>query len=137
MNSITIVVLLILGLGLIFFGIADITKIVHFRRGMSNEKKPIKPLVNILDSGEILIEWIAKDMRFNLSLERDPRDSCWVFVSRYGLSECGVLPKELLQLQENSLKLKDANILLSKVMSSAEVLPINLVSEISEFFGKK
>lgn len=69
----------------------------------------LKPFVNKLDDGSLLIEWATKNERFMISIEPDLKESSWCFVAkeRWGfpmLSESGYLPKELLELLDNQRK---------------------------------
>jgi hypothetical protein len=58
----------------------------------------IKPLIHKADDGSVLIEWITRDVRFYLSIDKDPNDSSWGFLSRYGFQCWGPLPIELIDL---------------------------------------
>ena len=70
--------------------------------------KPIKPLVNKLKDGSLLIEWIhpKNKCRFFITIEKNIKESHWGFVSKCDckddsfkemLMEGGELPKELLE----------------------------------------
>ena len=48
------------------------------------------------DDGSISFEWIDKDFRFGISLEKDKEESSWYFVHRGAIAEGDVLPDELL-----------------------------------------
>lgn len=63
----------------------------------------MKPWIHKCEDGSTLIEWIAKDMRFGISIEKDLKESSWYFVARKKLfrpmlSEYGYLPEELIQV---------------------------------------
>jgi hypothetical protein len=56
-----------------------------------------KPKAIKCADGSNLIEWITKDCRFGISLELEPSESSWYFVSKChkSMGDCGELPKEL------------------------------------------
>ena len=72
--------------------------------GLGNEKVA-NPHITYLDN-EVLIEWIYKDHRFGISLDRNkPEQSSWYFVTKGDIMDSGLLPAELdvpLELQNNS-----------------------------------
>ena len=57
-----------------------------------------KPKAIKCADGSILIEWITKNCRFGISLEKEPSESSWYFVSKChkSLGDYGYLPKELI-----------------------------------------
>jgi hypothetical protein len=70
-------------------------------------KKPMKPLIAKCEDGSTLFEWIDKDMRFGIALEKDLKESCWYFIAketsnRPMMNECGDLPEELIRIIKES-----------------------------------
>lgn len=57
--------------------------------------------------GSTLIEWITKNCRFGISLEVEPSESSWYFVSKChkNLGDYGYLPKELIPIKQEDLVL--------------------------------
>lgn len=54
----------------------------------------MKPSVYHDKDGSTLIEWISKDFRFGISIEPNPQESSWWFVTKdYG--DCGKLTEEM------------------------------------------
>jgi hypothetical protein len=68
----------------------------------------MKPLYHKSDDGSILFEWIEKNHRFGISIEKDIKESSWYFIGRSGffrhagLMEGGVLPDEFLSLLKST-----------------------------------
>jgi hypothetical protein len=58
----------------------------------------MKPSVHIGTDGALLVEWITKDCRFYLAIEKDLKGSSWGYLSKCKkqLHEFGELPEELL-----------------------------------------
>ena len=55
-----------------------------------------KPHIAYCEDGSILIEWLLSgSKRFGISIEREPSESGWYFVSQDEEGECGELPPEL------------------------------------------
>ena len=70
-------------------------------------KKPMKPMIHKCEDGSTLFEWIAKDMRFGISIEKDLKESSWYFVAKkcWGrpmMSEGDYLPEELIKVIKDS-----------------------------------
>jgi hypothetical protein len=58
------------------------------------------PYVNKTDDGSIMIEFIKEDMRFNICLEKDLKESSWNFVGKTGEHlhmECDSLPEKMIK----------------------------------------
>jgi hypothetical protein len=54
------------------------------------------PHIIYSEDGSILIEWVLPNhKRFGITIERDPSESGWYFVSRDGDCEFGELPPEM------------------------------------------
>ena len=64
----------------------------------------MKPHIIKCKDESILIEWIDKNQRFGISLEKDRKESSWYFVSKDGTTEGGELPEELLNLFRENTK---------------------------------
>lgn len=65
--------------------------------------------VSHVDDGSTLIEWIADDCRFGVSIEPDLKESSWYYVTKHGPdghidSVNGDLPAELLAIIEKAHK---------------------------------
>jgi hypothetical protein len=54
----------------------------------------MKPIIQLLDDGSILVEWIRQGERFGISLEKNPIESGWYHVSTNGVNESGSLTKD-------------------------------------------
>ena len=74
----------------------------YYRYYRYRRENSIKPSIHKADDGSILIEWITKDVRFYLSIDKDANESSWGFLSRCGMGDgfnCwGPLPDELRNL---------------------------------------
>ena len=54
----------------------------------------MKPIIYHDNDGSTSIEWISKDFRFGISIEPNPQESSWWFVTKdYG--DCGKLTEEM------------------------------------------
>lgn len=63
----------------------------------SQKVKTMKPHIAHVDDGSILFEWIAKDRRFGIVIDKNNiKESSWFYVNKDGTNECGDLPEELL-----------------------------------------
>jgi hypothetical protein len=62
----------------------------------------MKPIINKCEDGSVLIEFIKKDWRFYLAIEKDLKESSWGFCAREGKlknwSESGDLSESFLKL---------------------------------------
>lgn len=58
----------------------------------------MKPHIVKGEDGSILIEWISKEYRFGITLEKNKKESSWFFVAKDGTMEGSELPEELLNL---------------------------------------
>jgi hypothetical protein len=71
----------------------------------------MKPLITKCADGSVLVEFIDKDWRFYLSIDKKSSDSSWGFCTREGKSDCGELSPQFLDLFEQQkltdLKLRD------------------------------
>jgi hypothetical protein len=70
----------------------------YYRYYRYRRETAIKPLIHVAEDGSVLIEWITRDVRFYLTIEKDINESSWGFLSRYGFMSSGELPKELIDL---------------------------------------
>jgi hypothetical protein len=60
-------------------------------------KDPTPRLVKC-DDGSTLCEWITKNWRFGISIEKNIEESNWYFVYKDPMiGECGTLPKRLIE----------------------------------------
>lgn len=62
----------------------------------------MKAWVHKCEDGSTLIEWVAKDMRFSISIEKELKKSSWCFVAKATstspmMSEGDYLPEELIR----------------------------------------
>jgi len=65
----------------------------------SSSPQRLKPLISRCSDGSILLEWIKKDWRFGISIEKDPAESSWYLVTRKGkLDDSGLLSEEFSNL---------------------------------------
>jgi len=68
----------------------------------------MKPYCTKSESGAIMFEWIALDVRFCITIEVDPSESNWCFVTKDGVgNDSGYLPPELLRLLTGMKNEKD------------------------------
>ena len=71
-----------------------------------NPKPKMKPYVLKSEDGSITVEWIHKDCRFAINIEKDPKESSWYFVAkepkswkeRSFIMEGDLLPPDVLEL---------------------------------------
>jgi hypothetical protein len=66
----------------------------------------MKPLVHKQQDGSMLIEWISKDCRFGLCLEKNKEENSWYYISRCKneLQEDGLLPFEIIDFIKDHYK---------------------------------
>ena len=69
----------------------------------------VNTIVCHCDDGSTLFEWIDKKRRFGISIEQNPEESCWWFVSLDENPEGGELPKELLDLLRQDKRITSAS----------------------------
>ena len=56
------------------------------------------------EDGSTLFEWIAKDCRFGISLEKELSESSWYFLTKdFKYSECGILSEKALRCLKEKL----------------------------------
>ena len=49
-----------------------------------------------VDNGSVLLEWIKKDSRFMIGVEKDSEESFWSYVNTNGTDASGYFPAEML-----------------------------------------
>lgn len=57
-------------------------------------RKPVVPTICHLDDGATLIEFIWKNARIGVSIEKDLKESCWYYVIKHGDSMSGYIFKD-------------------------------------------
>lgn len=58
----------------------------------------MKPHIVKGEDGSILIEWISKEYRFGIALEKNKKESSWYFAAKDGTVEGSEFSEELLNL---------------------------------------
>ena len=66
----------------------------------------MKPHVFKTEDGCVSLEWIDREHRFGITLEKDRKESGWYLVGKCGVIESGVLPEKILVLFKDSTEME-------------------------------